>query len=274
MLKQTFDSSAIAKVLTAEDVWRWDLWSKPEEKDTAIETLANSIKTKNFKTSDLRCETRRGKPTYQASNVEDVITIRLLDRYIRRIYKVRQSDRNRIISQVKTVLKDSGQYTVMRLDIKQCYESMNFETLIEKLDNDMFLTQSCMNILHSIRNYCRSKGINGLPRGLTISPTLAELYLEPIDKYIKGEEGMIYATRYVDDFFILVDKAKEIEFIDNLKDKLKNRGLSLNKETDKHYIGLSHNAKFDYLGYAISVEPVKGKKNKVTLAISKKIRKY
>ncbi len=269
MLKQTFDNAAIAKVLTPEDIWRWNVWNKPEEKNDAIDALANSIQAKGFKVSALKRETRRGKPTYQADNIEDVIAIRLLDRYIRRIYKVRQSDRNRIISQVRTVLSDSGDYMVMRLDIKQCYESMDFEKSIHKLANDMILAPSCMRLLNSISTYCKHEGIKGLPRGLAISPTLAELYLEPIDKYIKGEEGVIYATRYVDDFFILVDKAKENELKINLKQNLKEIGLSLNEEPHKQYIGSSQEAKFDYLGYSISVNPKKGKENTVALTISK-----
>jgi hypothetical protein len=73
-------------VLTPEDIWRWNVWSKPEEKDDAIEALVNSVQIENLKISALRCKARRGKPTYQANNIEDVITIRLLDRYIRRIY--------------------------------------------------------------------------------------------------------------------------------------------------------------------------------------------
>jgi hypothetical protein len=112
-------------------------------------------------------------------------------------------------------------------------------------------------------------GIKGLPRGLAISPTLAELYLEPIDKYIKGEEGVIYATRYVDDFFILVDKTKEDKLKDNLKLKLNRIGLNLNEEQHKQYIGSSKNAEFNYLGYAIRVKPVVRKANKVDLTISK-----
>ena len=253
MLKQTFDLNSITKILTTEDIWRWNIWGKPEEKENAIESLVTSIQAKNFNISPLKCEIRRGKPTYQASNIEDVILIRLLDRYIRCIYKVRQSDRNRIIRQVSTVLRDSGDYSVMRLDIKECYESMDFNASIRKLGDDMILAPSCMQLLSSISTYCRNMSIKGLPRGLAISPTLAELYLEPIDKYIKGEEGVIYATRYVDDFFILVEKNKVDKLKDNLKLKLSNIGLSLNEQQHKQYIGSSQSAIFDYLGYNISI---------------------
>lgn len=270
MLKQTFDNTAIAKVLTPEDVWRWNLWSKPEEKEGAIEALENSIQAKNFNISALKSEKRRGKTTYQANNIEDAITIRLLDRYIRRIYKVRQSDRNRVIRQVKTVLRDSGDYTVMRLDIKQCYESIDFEESIKKLKNDMILAPSCIRLLNSISSFCKKKKLKGLPRGLAISTTLAELYLEAIDKHIKVEEGFFYATRYVDDFFILIDKTKVEELEKNLKQKFDEIGLSLNDESHKKYIGSSQNAKFDYLGYNISVKSVNNRKNEVTLTISTK----
>lgn len=268
MFKQTFDSAAIAKVLTAEDVWRWNLWTKPEEKENALNELAHKIQTKDFQISPLKSEIKRGKLTYQANNVEDVILIRLLDRYIRRIYKVRQADRNRIIRQVKIILEDSGSYSVMRLDIKQCYESMDFGSSIKKLTSDMILSPSCICLVDSIFAYCNSIGLTGLPRGLAISPTLAELYLEPVDKFIKGQEGVIYSTRYVDDIFILVDNTKVNRLTVNLKAMLKQQGLLLNEDSDKHHIRASNNANFNYLGYAFSVSPVNNNKNKVYMTIS------
>jgi hypothetical protein len=268
MLKQTFDNAAIIRVLSSEDVSRWSIWDDINKKEDSIKALVESIKTKNFEISPLKCEIKRNKPTYQATNIEDVLSIKLLDRYIRRIYKVRQSDRNRIISQVKTLLKDSGDYAVLRLDIEKCYESMDFEKTIHKLNDDMILAPNCMRLLHSILEYCKTVGINGLPRGLAISPTLAELYLEPIDKFIKQFEGVVYYTRYVDDLFILVDKNIEQKLLDELKIKLSEITLSLNNSVEKRYIGSSKNANFDYLGYSFKVSPVNRNPNKVEVIIS------
>jgi len=268
MLKQTFDSSAITRVLTTKDVWRWDIWSDNKDKDASIDALADSITSKKYMISPLKRELRKKKYTYQATNIEDVISIKLLDRYIRRIYKVRQSDRNRIVRQVSTLLKDSGHYTVLRLDIKKCYESMSFEQIFNKLNDDMILAPNCMQLLHSIFNYCQSIGIKGLPRGLAISPTLAELYLEPVDKFIKQYDGVIYYTRYVDDLFILVDQNVEKPLLQELKLNLSQIGLSLNSSDEKQYVGLSPSAEFDYLGYTFKVKSVKKKPNVVETTIS------
>jgi len=134
----------------------------------------------------------------------------------------------------------------------------------------MILAPNCMCLLNSIINHCKDVGIKGLPRGLAISPTLTELYLEPIDQYIRKYDGVIYYTRYIDDLFILVDKAKYSGLKISLDKKLKDIGLELNQSPEKQYIGSSKSAEFDYLGYRISINLVnKGKKaNKVNLAIS------
>jgi hypothetical protein len=269
MLKQTFDNNAIIRVLTSKDVSRWAIFDNILEKNDSIDSLVESIKAKNFEISPLKCEIKRDKPTYQTTNVEDAISIKLLDRYLRRIYKVRQSDRNRIVSQVKTLLQDSGDYAVLRLDIEKCYESMDFEKIIDKLNNDMILAPSCMRLLHSILKYCKATGIKGLPRGLAISPTLAELYLEPIDKFIKQFEGVVYYTRYVDDLFILVDRNIEYRLFEQLKTELSNITLTLNDNSEeKKYIGPSQNANFNYLGYSFKVTPTRKKPNKVEVTIS------
>lgn len=62
MLKQTFDRKSITKILTTEDIWRWNMWNKPEEKENAIESLVRSIKSKDFEISRLKYKLRRGKP--------------------------------------------------------------------------------------------------------------------------------------------------------------------------------------------------------------------
>ena len=97
MLKQTFDRDSIAKLITPKDVWTWGLWSNSLEQEASLTRLVESIQNKIGTISHLDIHKHRGKNTYQASCVEDAIKFRNLDRCIRRIYKVKQSDRNKII---------------------------------------------------------------------------------------------------------------------------------------------------------------------------------
>lgn len=108
----------------------------------------------------------------------------------------------------------------------------------------------------------------GLPRGLSISPTLAELYLESLDKKVASHPNVIYTARYVDDIIILTPAGMEEEVKNDITAFMNERGLSLNNNTDKYYSGSSQSAEFEYLGYSIKVKQKKDKPNEVTLKIS------
>jgi hypothetical protein len=269
MLKQVFDKEQLSKILTSSDVWQWDLLSVYGNVETAIDNIVQYWKSHNITLSSFEPRTVKNKSVFIPSKVEDAFAIKLLDRFVRRIYKVRQSDRNRIVRQLKILLKDSGNYHVLRLDIKNCYESIPFKSLINKFEDDMILAPECINLLNNIYDNIQiNHDINGLPRGLSISPTLAELYLESLDKKISIHQDIIYNARFVDDIIIFApsDKIrsvkKDVEYFINEND------LYVNDDPLKYYCDYSCSADFDYLGYSIKVEPKNNNPNKVNLKIS------
>jgi hypothetical protein len=268
MLKQTFDRDSIAKLITPKDVWTWGLWSNSSEQEVSLTRLVKSIQNKIGTISPLAIHKHRGKNTYQASCIEDSIKFRNLDRCIRRIYKVKQSDRNKIIGQIKRLLGDNGNYKVLRLDIEKCYESINFDTVINKLSSGMILSPENIIILRSIQTQCNAQGVHGLPRGLCFSPTLTELFLEKIDKSLAMNKDVIYVTRYVDDYFLVVEENSADEVEDFIKVKLQEIGLSLNQDSNKYYKNKSRDAEFVYLGYKFCVFYNKKNSNDVKVTIS------
>lgn len=269
MLKQSFDKEQLVKILTPADVYKWRLLSLHGSIDTAMVNIANHWRQSNLSLSPLKNTIVKRKAVFSASVAEDDLSIRLLDRFIRRIYKVRQSDRNRIIRQLLSLLKDSGKYHVIRLDIKDCYESIPFQNIITKMEDDLILSPECMKILRQISlELQNAHNTYGLPRGLAISPTLAELYLETLDNEISTLPNVIYSARYVDDIIIIVPQGQELDVenhIDTIADKM---GFQLNKTSSKYFSGPSSQANFDYLGYSIQVNPVNNKPNNVTATIS------
>lgn len=269
MLKQVFDKEQLSKALTSSDVWQWDLLSDYGNVETAVDHTIQYWKSHNLTLSSIEARTIKSKSVFIPAIMEDAFAIKLLDRFIRRIYKVRQSDRNRIVRQLRTLLMDSGNYHVLRLDIKDCYETIQFEHLINKFENELILAPECINLLADIHSDLRlNHGIHGLPRGLPISPTLAELYLETLDKKIASHPNVIYSARYVDDIIILTPAGKESEVQTDIMTFMNEIGLTLNSNTNKYYSGSSNSAEFDYLGYAIKVAPQNQKPNTVTLTIS------
>ncbi|MFT6635797.1 antiviral reverse transcriptase Drt3a [Alcanivorax sp.] len=270
MLKQVFDGEQLSKVLTSSDVWKWDLLADYGDVETAIDHTVQHWKSQDLTLSPLETRIIKSKPVFTPAIMEDAFSVKLLDRFVRRIYKVRQSDRNRIVRQLITLLKDSGNYHVLRLDIKNCYESIQFEHLISKFENELILAPECTKLLNGILDDLRiNHGMHGLPRGLSISPTLAELYLETLDKKIATHPNVIYSARYVDDIIIVTPAGKEGAVQHDVKAAMNKMGLDLNNNTNKYYSGYSGLAEFDYLGYAIKVEPKNNKPNKVNVKISK-----
>ena len=93
----------------------------------------------------------------------------------------------------------------------------------------------------------------GTPQGGVISPLLANIYLNPIDKAFeesgigKLEEGSVHIVRYADDMIILGKKNLE-KGIKILKHYIGRLGLSLNKEKTKR-LNLIEDKKVEFLGF-------------------------
>nr|WP_169530634.1 antiviral reverse transcriptase Drt3a [Spongiibacter tropicus] len=257
------------KALSPRDIYRWDIILEHGDIEAAIEKTVNHWKSKNLSLSPIQNRTLFGKNTFTPASMEDAFEIKLLDRFIRRIYKVRQSDRNRIVKQLKTLLKDSSETHLLRVDIKNCYENIPLEKLISKFSDDFLLTPECINILKNINTDLKNRhNFSGLPRGLSISPTLAELYLERLDREISSHREVIYSARYVDDIIVILPSNKDSEIKNHIKETLEKMGLSINDSPKKQYNGPSKSANFEYLGYAFKVQERKNKPNLVNLEIS------
>lgn len=93
----------------------------------------------------------------------------------------------------------------------------------------------------------------GTPQGGVISPLLANIYLNPIDRAFeqsgiwKLKEGSIHIVRYADDILILGKKNIE-RGIEILEHYIKRLGLSLNKEKTRK-LNLIEEKKVEFLGF-------------------------
>lgn len=269
MLKQVFNRKELSKILTASDIQKWNLLSLHGNLENIITNTVKYWDNHNLQLSPLYTGLVKRKTIFKPSRAEDDFAIRLVDRFIRRVYKVRQSDRGRIIRQLVSLLKDSGDYQIIRLDIKNCYESIKLKSLIEKIEDDLILAPKCIKLLKNINNnLITNYNTDGLPRGLSISPTLAELYLEELDKKIAAHPNVIYSARYIDDIVIFTPKDKKDSTKNNILSFINELSLQINTNSNKYYDSNTQDAEFTYLGYFIKVSPQDGKPNKVEVTIS------
>jgi hypothetical protein len=269
MLKQVYDKEQLTKIVKSSDVWKWKIMRLHGSVEQAVENTIAYWSSSFAKLQLFEAYKIRGKYIFTPGRLEDFFAINLLDRFIRRIYKVRQSDRGRIIKQIKKLLTDPGNHQVIRLDIKNFYESINLNKMIEKLREDLILAPNGIEILESISANLQSQyQYDGLPRGFSISSTLSELYLRDLDKTIQSCEYVIYSARYVDDIVIITTPQKVESVQEIIKTMLSGLCLEVNQQSNKHYSSVTKLAKFDFLGYRIEVEGINNKPNKVSLTIA------
>lgn len=190
------------------------------------------------------------KPLYLAGDIETKIVLRYLDKLVKRIYKVKQANRDRIIKQLISILQSTNEFYIIKLDISSFYESIDTVNLIQRLRDDGIISFQNVSYIESVIN--KTSG-SGLPRGIPFSASLSELYLRDLDKYLKTNCKVSYFARYVDDIIIISsdDISKDVSFYvqNNLnlvlnKSKMKIR-LIKNTETDLK--------DFDFLGYNFKV---------------------
>lgn len=91
----------------------------------------------------------------------------------------------------------------------------------------------------------------GTPQGGVISPLLANLYLDGLDKAVNGGRQMkAVMVRYADDFVVLCRKGQGVEMNRRLKSWLERRGLKLN-ETKTRIVDFEKKS-IEFLGFQLS----------------------
>lgn len=269
MLKQQFDEQSILKVITGKDIWRWKVLDSHKNSEEAAEKIAKRWEKSGIEITGLNISNIKGKQTFITQSLEDTLAIKLVDRYIRRVYKIRQSDRTRMIKQIITLMQDTGDFSFIKFDVKDCYESINLKNIINKLKGDFVLSPTCTSILEQINNICINLGANGLPRGLPISSTLAELYLEKLDSTLASDENIIYSARYVDDCIVMTPSSQ----VHNTKKLITNtfNELTLYENHDKSLIYKTNqiNESLEILGYSLNSVSNTKEQNNVHVKISK-----
>ncbi|MGE4385826.1 MAG: antiviral reverse transcriptase Drt3a, partial [Endomicrobiaceae bacterium] len=231
---------------------------------TELQKISDKILSDNFSITLTRNNFNPLKPIYSTNkNLPEVFfALKQMQNILKKTYKVKQSNRNQILSQFKNVIESTYPKYIMRTDIKSFYESIDRDRLLGKINREQLLTLDIKKMIHKIcEEYGRLSGNNkGVPRGIGVSPYLVEIYMKDLDNFMKHNKNVIFYARYVDDIIIVstlksIDKIFEKEII-----KLK---LSINKakdKTKKFYVNSKDikvkNKEYEikYLGYKICIK--------------------
>lgn len=161
----------------------------------------------------------------------------------------------------------AGSTWAVTADIRKCFDSIDHDLLLELLANDIDdhdLLQLIIQILAvDVFGFDDMLPVAmGVPQGSSLSPLLANIYLDPLDKHLE-RQGIAF-VRYADDIVALTDsedKAKNILgtmksfLMDQLRLALKPAKTDITKITEG----------FDYLGFHINDRGLSVRKSKLEL---------
>lgn len=153
------------------------------------------------------------------------------------------------------VRKQSVQW-ILEADIKACFDKINHQWLSEHIQMDKCILKQWLAAGY-IEKQILMPTNEGTPQGGIISPTLANMTLDGLEKLVESissRKERIHLVRYADDF-IITGRSKEI-----LENKIKpaidqflqERGLALSDEKTR----ITHvNVGFNFLGFNVRKYP-------------------
>jgi RNA-directed DNA polymerase len=151
-----------------------------------------------------------------------------------------------------------GLTQVIDVDLKSYFDNIRHHLLLRKLAGRV----KDPAILHLIKQVLKANGNRGVPQGGVLSPLLANLYLNDLDKAMEEEmvkrrregkwERVIY-TRYADDRVVLVDgypqwRVHVCVIKQRMEEELKKVDVEINKEKTR-VVDLGAGGSFGFLGF-------------------------
>jgi RNA-directed DNA polymerase len=146
---------------------------------------------------------------------------------------------------------------VIDVDLKAYFDSVRHDVLLRKVAERV----NDDEVMGLLKRILKASGKRGLPQGGVISPLLANLYLNEVDKMLEkarevtreGRYTHLEYARYADDLVILVDAYRRWEWLlkaakRRLVEELRKLDVQLN-EAKTRVVDLTEGERFSFLGF-------------------------
>ncbi|WP_416756943.1 antiviral reverse transcriptase Drt3a [Pseudomonas sp. BNK-6] len=231
-------------------------------RSAAVNVSLEKISNKTAFHNSLRPLLIAGKKGYVFTNFQAELISRLVAKNIKTNYKIKQSDRQTVIANAVSLLKEGGAYDVYRFDIKNFYENVDRKLLWQKLIGEAKCSWQTLRLINELFEQFHVWDIEGLPRGLGISSALSELALNEFDEKIRHMPEVFYYGRFVDDVLIITSAAiARADFEKELSECLF-QGLEFHGGGKRNHLAVPRSKdepsrdeyqSFDFLGYEFKI---------------------
>ncbi|MGL5050367.1 MAG: reverse transcriptase domain-containing protein, partial [Fusobacteriaceae bacterium] len=150
--------------------------------------------------------------------IRDKIILEILRKDLEKKKKfIKYPNRDKIIANLIKILESEQHYSIIKLDIKKCFDNIPKNFLLKKLKEDREITDKEIHLIKQFLKYQKK----GVPQGIGLSNFLAEYFLVEIDKELKKISPKIsFYTRYIDDIIIILNKPIKFNEIKEIKENI------------------------------------------------------
>lgn len=262
MLDTSFTRKTLSRFILESDYSRFRLIDE-ENTNLRLDILAKGINEGEdfFQFSKA---TIKGRAVAQPASFESAIVTRKLHHDLKKITNIKQANRSIIIRRIKLLMSEGVPYTIVRLDIKKFYQTIDINALRDMVNNATKSTYAIQRVANKFLDWCARNG-SGVPPGIALSGLLSELYMESFDMNVVQHSGTRFYARFVDDIILIMSPDVEKKSLATFLKQNLPPGLEFNSDPEKYYYkkvstaperGAKHCATFDYLGYYFSVEGI------------------
>lgn len=195
----------------------------------------------------------RAKPCVTYTSYAETIVLRSIATFLARRMRVVPANRDRVVTGVIESMMDATPYWVIRRDVSSFYESIDADSLRDRLIYNTSIPRSVRFYLSQFFDTHCPRGERGLPRGIGLTAILAELAMEKFDRQVRALPGVYRYFRYSDD--IVVFAYDNVADIETELQALLPEGMAFNptkfETVDFSKKTLGEKA-FEYLGYRFS----------------------
>jgi hypothetical protein len=275
-LDQSFSERSLWKTLRKGDAQKYNLGKDRTEIKDSLKEIENRVNSPDFSFSSFNTQIRNKFKVFTTTTCTDELLLRKVADNLKRALGIKPADRNELVPQAIRLAREARDCTIYKFDISSFFESIDRATLIDGLSADKTLSGQTVSIIKKLFEAPQVASCTGLPRGLSVSPILAEFYLQGLENRCRQLTYCYYYTRYVDDMlFFCHANSNNIEAdITNALPKglVINAGKTRKITLDRHghLVNDSQAAKsICYLGYEILFPSARPNKVSVSIPASK-----
>ncbi|PUE50983.1 hypothetical protein B9Z47_04515 [Limnohabitans sp. 2KL-1] len=247
-----FDERTFSAVIRAGDSRRFQIDLK-KDRDSIIKKAIDTAATGFPFFGPINISKIKNRDCSSLSDYSQTLILRFVSKFLSHRFRVDIKNRDRTVRSVIEALTDSTPMYILRRDISSFYESIPIEQLKIKVARSAYMPSVIKQFIEVyFQTFCLGS-TQGLPRGISLSPVLAELAMEDFDKAVRGLQGVYRYFRYSDD--ILIFSFKSPEEIEHELLSLLPAGMHFNKaKEDRIDVDCKEKADqqktdFEYLGY-------------------------